>query len=127
MEKLKKKILILDDERLVLKCCERILARENWEVPENEFDAMKAMREEDYDLALIDLMMPRMSGMEFLRLARECRPRLRALIMTGLPQQSSEKEALRLGVVDIGKTIGSVMELESKVESALNEKDQNLD
>ena len=63
------KILMIDDEQDLLKLSNSILRREGFAV-ETRSDAREALallREETFDIILLDLHMPEMSGLEFLR------------------------------------------------------------
>ena len=63
------KILVVDDDAIVIKSCRRILESEGFEVstvPSAE-QALEAVKNSDFDLLLIDVKMPERDGMYLLR------------------------------------------------------------
>jgi signal transduction histidine kinase/DNA-binding response OmpR family regulator len=62
------KILAVDDEPTIRELLERTLSREGWDVrtAEDGIDALAKLKEEEPQLILLDLMMPRMDGFQFL-------------------------------------------------------------
>ena len=83
----RRRLLIIDDEPQVLSALRRLLQREHDVEVESEAQAALARLErgERFDLILCDLMMPRMSGVEFLGAVKVARPDLapRVVFMTG--------------------------------------------
>jgi len=77
MEK-KGRLLVVDDDHAIRKLLERIAQRAGFEVEtaKDGADALEMIEASDYDIALVDLMMPRLSGYELVqRLStRERRP-----------------------------------------------------
>ena len=77
MEK-KGRLLVVDDDHAIRKLLERIAKRAGFEVEtaKDGADALEMIEASDYDIALVDLMMPRLSGYELVqRLStRERRP-----------------------------------------------------
>lgn len=63
-----RKILIVEDEKLLREGYELILSTEPYDIhtAENGADALHLCKTNDYDLILLDLMMPIMDGVEFL-------------------------------------------------------------
>ena len=98
----KGKILVVDDELVVLKSCERILVPQGYEVTtvESPVDGLKVIDEGDYDLIITDIMMPEMDGLEFVRRVRQKNKEINIVMITGFPSQDSLKEALSLRIVD---------------------------
>jgi len=68
-------ILVVDDEKGIREGCRRILSSEGYgvDVAENGKAGLEMVRGKPYDLILVDLMMPVMSGQEVLREIREAR------------------------------------------------------
>lgn len=62
--------------------------------------AVAALEKEPYDCLLVDLDMPGLNGLEVIRKARELRPEIEAVVMTGKPSQETAIEALRYQVFD---------------------------
>lgn len=68
-----KKILIVDDESDVLNTAKTILESEKYfvETAKNGAKALDAVKKSKFDLILLDIMMPTLSGYDLLRLLRE--------------------------------------------------------
>jgi two-component system chemotaxis response regulator CheB len=107
------RVLIVDDSAVVRKMASDALAADpGIEVVGTAADpyfARDKIRELAPDVVTLDLEMPRMDGLTFLRLIMEQRP-LPVIVMSSLSQSGSEHalEALRLGAIDVlGKPSGS--------------------
>lgn len=90
------RILIVDDHAMVREGLRRILELTDpqWAVTEAEggFQALEVMRSNSFDLAIIDLSMPDMNGLELLRRLRLDYPALGCLILS---MHAEEQYALR--------------------------------
>lgn len=71
------------------------------------------------DIVVVDLMMPRMQGLEFLRIARERWPDLKVLIVSGAASADQIREARLLGAVGMLPKPFRVSELRAAAQSAL--------
>lgn len=67
-----KRILIVDDDELVLIALRELLRSENYEVQtfSRGKEALKKIDQEDYDLILLDIVMPEMDGFELCKMIR---------------------------------------------------------
>ncbi|MEK7204321.1 MAG: response regulator, partial [candidate division NC10 bacterium] len=63
-------------------------------------DALEALKEQDFDLLLADLMMPEMDGITLLRMGLEIDPNLVGIIMTGQGTVQTAVEAMKIGAFD---------------------------
>ncbi|AOS45102.1 Chemotaxis response regulator protein-glutamate methylesterase [Lacunisphaera limnophila] len=107
------RVLIVDDSAFVRKVATDTLAADpGIEVvgtAADPYEARDRIRELQPDVVTLDLEMPRMDGLTFLRLLMEHRP-LPVIVLSSLSQRGSDfaLEALRLGAVDVlGKPSGS--------------------
>lgn len=93
------KILIVDDDLGVAALCNRVLTGAGFvvEVANRPHDALRLLREKDYDLLLLDIRLPEIDGFELLRLARERDPDLAIVIITGHGTIETVVEALQHG------------------------------
>ncbi|MFP6667776.1 MAG: response regulator transcription factor [Pirellulales bacterium] len=73
----------------------------------------------DYDLLLLDLVLPGTSGLDILRKLRASRPTQPVIILTALGQESDRVEGLELGADDYVVKPFSVKELLARVEAVL--------
>ncbi len=99
---MKGNILVVDDEQIVLRSCERILSPEGYGVDTatSAKDALSLLDRNLYDLIITDIKMPEMDGIEFMKQARSKNPDINIVVITGYPSQESIKEALRLRIID---------------------------
>ncbi len=98
------KIVIADDDKDILNLLCYILEREGYRVSKanNGEDALRMVEAELPDLVLLDVMMPRLNGLDVCRRIRQ-NPRLRStpiLILTAQSEESSEVEGLDAGADD---------------------------
>ncbi len=99
------KALIVDDEKLVRKELRRLVDWSEYQIEivgeaENGRAAMNLLSEHEVDLMISDLIMPGLSGMEFLQAVREKYPRVRIVVMTMHKDFDFIQQAMRLGAVD---------------------------
>jgi CheY-like chemotaxis protein len=73
-----KRVLVVEDEPAISQVCLRVLSAEGLEVAiaENGASAQKRLKENDYDLCLIDIMTPIMDGKRLYRWIKDKRPQL---------------------------------------------------
>ena len=96
------KILVVDDEPVVIRSCKRILDAEGYtvDVALGGREGIITMEKKAYDLVLTDLKMPEVDGITLIRWIRKSRPDIGVIIITGYPSQETIKEALELGIID---------------------------
>jgi DNA-binding NarL/FixJ family response regulator len=101
MSRLKTRILLADDHALVRRGLRLILdAEPDLEVVAEASDGSEAVRlalAGDVDLAIIDISMPRMTGLQAARELQQRRPELRVLILSMHESEQYLFEALRVG------------------------------
>ena len=96
------KILIVDDEEIVIQSCLRILS-DCSDVVDSVQDGPAALRKIDetqYDIVILDIMMPNMDGLEVLQQVKERHPDVDVIMMTGLSQIQTAVKAMKLGAFD---------------------------
>jgi len=93
------RILVVDDDEDIRKVLTTILEDEGYTV-ESADTAKKAIertRRKFYNLALIDIRLPDMEGIELLAKMRDTTPRMRKIIITGYPTLQNAIEAVNRG------------------------------
>lgn len=98
----KYRILVVDDEPTVCKSIRQVLIREDCDV-ETALSGEEALRkdaERPYDVMIVDLMMPGLSGMELLRSIKAGNPKARIIMVTGYPTMRNTLQAMQLGAMD---------------------------
>ena len=96
------RILVVDDEEIVLRSCVRILGGGDYAV-DTAADGAEALRKIDaapYDVVVLDIMMPKLDGIEVLQRIKEAHPDLEVVMVTGLSQIDTAVRAMKLGAFD---------------------------
>lgn len=96
------KILLLDDEHQIRRAVELHLEKNGHEVSacEDGRDGLDCLEQEDFDLVITDLKMPRVSGIELLRSMRENNVQIPVIVLTAFASVESSVEAMKLGAAD---------------------------
>ena len=96
------KIIVVDDEAKVREYFSEFLTHEGFEVftAQNGEVALKMMDEEFFDIALIDLNMPKVDGMTVLKYLKENSPDSIGIILTGHATIKNAVEAMKTGAYD---------------------------
>jgi two-component system, NtrC family, response regulator AtoC len=96
------KCLIVDDHQSIRKLCLTVASSLGFECKEAESAevALTYMETDVPDIVIADLMMPNMSGLEFLPRVKELLPRSEIAIMTGHGSIETAVQAMRLGAYD---------------------------
>ena len=97
------RILIVDDEEIVIRSCRRILSDSQLYAVDSTQDGADALRrvdESEYDLLVLDIMMPGIDGLEVLQQVKERHPDVDVIMVTGLSQIQTAVKAMKLGAFD---------------------------
>ncbi|MEE9189044.1 MAG: response regulator [Anaerolineales bacterium] len=96
------KILIIDDEEIVLDSCTQILASGDFDLrtAENGSLGVSLIEESHPDLVFVDLKMPGISGFEVLEKIQEIDPTIVTIVITGFATIGSAVEAMQRGAFD---------------------------
>ncbi len=96
------KILVIDDERGIREGCRRILESENYQVllAEDGAKGLELARTDQVAVALIDLKMPGIDGLEVLREIRKINSEIIPIIVSGHGTIESAVEAMKAGAFD---------------------------
>jgi len=96
------KILIIDDEQVVLDSCMQILEGENCTIKTatDGSRGLKLLKEFRPSLVFVDLKMPGLSGFEVLEEIRKLDPSIVAIVITGYATVDSAVEAMKRGAYD---------------------------
>ncbi len=95
-------ILVVDDDRSTRRLMQEVLQADGYSVytAANGEDALRVMDEEHVDLAVLDLMMPKMDGLAFTRALRGTRNTLPILMVSAKQAPASRKEGFVAGIDD---------------------------
>ena len=90
------RILVIDDDVNIRKSLEAILSAEGYNVDlaKNGKEAIKKSESTVYNVALIDIRLPDMDGVELLIRVKDSVPKMRKIIITGYPSVQNAIEAV---------------------------------
>ena len=128
MEESAAKILVIDDEVGMREGCRRALTPKGFQVEtaEHGVEGMRKLREGRFDLVLLDVMMPGMSGLELLEQIREHDPNIVCVMITGFATVDLAAQAMKQGARDFLPKPFSSDELLEVVHRGLDERHRLL-
>jgi len=96
------RLLVVDDERNIRKNLRMLLEAAGYqvEVASNGEEALAKSREQHYEIAFVDIQMPKMGGLELLRYLRGLSTKTAVVILTAHGTVARAVEAMKLGAVD---------------------------
>ncbi len=96
------RVLIVDDEPTLLRALEALLKKKGYEVTglESPIIATQKLAQEDFDVALLDIKMPQLSGLELLNAVKHRRPEVEVIMMTGHATVETALAAVKAGAYD---------------------------
>jgi two-component system chemotaxis response regulator CheY len=117
----KTKLLVIDDAPYVLKALRDTLEAHGYEVHEavNGGEALARFREVNPDVVLMDILMPKMDGVNATRCIMEYDPKAKIIVVTAMGKRGLEKDCIEAGAsgfimkpfktADLLKTINSLV------------------
>jgi DNA-binding NtrC family response regulator len=96
------RVLTVDDEAVVCESIRRVLSEEGYvvSVATSAREGLDIIRKQPIDLLLLDIRMPDMDGIEFLRETRAISPETEVIMVTGFATIQTAVEAVKLGATD---------------------------
>jgi DNA-binding NtrC family response regulator len=113
------RILVVDDDESIRNTVKAILEDEGYivDLAATGREAVKRTEETTYNVALLDIRLPDMEGVELLKLMKDTIPRTRKIMVTGYPSMQNAVDALNKNAdvylikpVDIEKLLNTVKE-----------------
>jgi NADPH-dependent glutamate synthase beta subunit-like oxidoreductase/FixJ family two-component response regulator/NAD-dependent dihydropyrimidine dehydrogenase PreA subunit len=116
-----KPILVVDDEAVMRESLRDWLTDDGYqvEIAEDGNAALKAIAQQDFGVAIVDLMLPGKNGIEVLREAKKKRPYLKGIIITAYASVPTAVEAMKEGAVDYLPKPVQLNQLEALIRDAL--------
>src|SRR5512140_2099971 len=95
-------IRVVVDEPTLLRALEALLGRHGHDVValESPIAATQRLAQEDFDVALLDIKMPQLSGLELLNAVKHRRPEIEVIMMTGHGTIETALQAVKAGAYD---------------------------
>lgn len=99
----KKKVLVVDDEESVCEGIELVLSPAGFEVKKvlTGEEAVRLVEREDFDVVLMDLIMPGMDGTEACERIKAIKPQTRVVAISGSPSGQRLDRFLRAGGIEL--------------------------
>ncbi|WP_031427488.1 response regulator transcription factor [Flavimarina sp. Hel_I_48] len=118
---MKKRILVIEDNPMVIKSLEFKLKKEGYDVhlTEDGREAMKKLESESFDLVLTDLMLPFITGNQLIEYIKKNHPDLPIIVLSTATQEDIITDAFSMGVDDFITKPFSPNELALRVKRSL--------
>ena len=120
------KILIIEDEAAIRRVLKKIISEENetYQVEEAEDGLLgiEMIKNNDYDLVLCDIKMPKMDGVEVLEKAKKIKPEVPFVMISGHGDLDTAVNTMRLGAFDYISKPPDLNRLLNTVRNALDKK-----
>ena len=120
------RLMVIDDEEDLREMLEFLLTGDGFEVAcvDSGFAAVELAREQRFDVAITDLKMPGMNGIETLTALKELDPSIQIIIATGYANEVTAAECVRRGAYGYLRKPFELAELRGLLERALVERAQ---
>lgn len=120
------KILIIEDEAAIRRVLTKILTEENdsYKVEEAEdgLQGLEKVKNEDFDLVLCDIKMPKMDGVEVLEAVKKIKPEIPMVMISGHGDLDTAVNTMRMGAYDYISKPPDLNRLLNTVRNALDKK-----
>ncbi len=121
------KILVVEDEAAIRRVLVKILSEESdtYQVEEAEdgLKGLEAIKNNDYDLVLCDIKMPKMDGVEVLEAAKKVKPEVPFIMISGHGDLDTAVNTMRVGAFDYISKPPDLNRLLTTVRNALDKKE----
>ncbi len=125
------RILVIEDESAIRRVLVKILSEENdnyvVEEAEDGLKGLEAIKNNDYDLVLCDIKMPKMDGVEVLTAARKLKPEISFIMISGHGDLDTAVNTMRLGAFDYISKPPDLNRLLTTVRNALERKELTVE
>ena len=121
------RLLIVDDEVGFVNILTKRLSRRNMAVTYayTGTEAIQILRKQDFDVAVLDLKMEEMDGIEVLKIFKKMDPRLVVIMLTGHGSEQAAREGIEFGAFDYLTKPCELEELLAKIKEAYQERNRN--
>ena len=120
------KILVIEDEAAIRRVLIKIISEESdsyhVDEAENGLQGIEKIKDNDYDLVLCDIKMPKMDGVEVLEKAKKIKPEIPFVMISGHGDLDTAVNTMRLGAFDYISKPPDLNRLLNTVRNALDRK-----
>jgi len=115
------KLLLVDDEEGYVKVLSNRMGKRNIDVTKalSGTEGIQALRKEDFDVAVVDLKMEDMDGIEVLKVFKKMVPAMPVIMLTGHGSEKAAKEGIESGAFDYLIKPCDLEELMAKIREAV--------
>ncbi len=119
------KILLIDDEVAYVNVLSNRLSKRNFYVAKafSGTEAIQILRRQDFDIAVLDLKMEDMDGIEVLKILKKMDPQLAVIMLTGHGSAKAAREGIEYGALDYLTKPCELDELIAKINDAYRKRD----
>jgi len=120
------RLLIVDDEVGFVNILAKRLRRRNMEVASayTGTEAIQILRKQDFDVAVLDLKMEEMDGIEVLKIFKKMDPNMVVIMLTGHGSEQAAREGIEFGAFDYLTKPCELEELLAKIKEAYQERNR---
>ena len=120
------RLLIVDDEVGFVNILAKRLSRRNMEVASayTGTEAIQILRKQDFDVAVLDLKMEEMDGIEVLKIFKKMDPKMVVIMLTGHGSEQAAREGIEFGAFDYLTKPCELEELLAKIREAYQERNR---
>lgn len=113
-------LIVDDDEEICDLICEELVEKDYvCEVSLNATDALTKLKRTRFDLALVDIKLPGMSGIDLLKVVGKCYQMTAIVMITGICDVNTAVEAMKLGALDYIVKPFNLDKLEASISTVL--------
>lgn len=114
------RLLLVDDEKGYVDVLSKRMSKRNIEVTpaHSGSEGIQALRKAEFDVAVLDLKMEDMDGIEVLRVLKKMDPRLPVIMLTGHGSEKAAREGMEFGAFDYLTKPCDLEELIEKIRKA---------
>jgi len=120
------KLLLVDDEKGFANVIAKRMSKRNIEVVKafSGSKAIQTLRKEDFDLAVIDLKMEDMDGIEVLKIFKKMDPHIVVIMLTGHGSEDAARQGIKYGAFDYLTKPCDFEELLAKIKEACQQRER---
>jgi DNA-binding NtrC family response regulator len=115
------KLLLVDDEKGFANIIGKRMSKRDIDVTKaySGAEALQAIRKADFDVAVLDLKMEDMDGIEILKIFKKMDPDLSVIMLTGHGSEAAAKDGIKFGAFDYLTKPCDLEELMNKIHEAV--------
>jgi len=116
------RLLLVDDEIGFLQVLAKRIARRNIKIQTaaSGSEAIQLLRNQDFDIAVLDLKMEDMNGIEVLKIFKKMMPTMPVIMLTGHGSEQSAAEGIKQGASDYLSKPYELEELLARIHQAVD-------